>query len=91
MPKPILPVPIEEDIEKMVAQGVAKTRLCKLDVIRQGLRVGVPAFMRLLQPPRTPQRDWKVYIDDYPNASRTAAGYKSALKTKLRAKHESHR
>ena len=87
MPKPVLPVPIEEDIEKMVAQGVIKTWLCKLDLICQGLRLGVPAFMRVLQPPRKPQRDWNAYIDDHPNASHPASGYKAALKSKLRAKY----
>ena len=82
-----MPIPVEEDIERSVAAAVASTQLCKLDVLRQALRFGVPIMARLLARPDLPRPAWQDYVDDYPPASRPATGYKAALKRKLKAKH----
>ena len=83
----VMPIPVEEDIECSVTAAVASTQLCKLDVIRQALRFGVPMMTRLLARPYRRCHAWQDYIDDYPPATHTAAGYKTALKQKLKAKH----
>ena len=82
-----LPIPVEEDIDASIDQAVSATHLCKLDVIRQALRFGVPALSRLLAPPTGNRQPWQEYIDDYSPAQTVASGYKAALKSKLKDKY----
>ncbi len=86
-----MPIPVEEDIQRSVSAAVASTQLCKLDVIRQALRFGVPIIERLLAPPDRHRPAWQDYIDEYPHAEHAATGYKKALKLKLQKKHGSAR
>ena len=87
----IMPIPVEEDIDRSVSAAVVATHLCKLDVIRQALRIGVPAMSRLLAPPAGNRPAWQAYIDGYGEGTSVATGYKSALKAKLKEKHAGHR
>lgn len=87
----VMPIPVEEDIERSVAAAVSSTQLCKLDVLRQALRFGVPMMARLLAQPDRQRPAWQDYIDDYPAATHPATGYKATLKQRLKAKHGRYR
>lgn len=41
---------ISEDIEAQITQGVEISDLCKSDVIRQALKIGLPQFAARFQP-----------------------------------------
>lgn len=88
MKRDILPIPVEEDIDSAVRQVADATGLKLADVMRQGLRHGVPAFMERLsrasaeRPPKCLS-----YLDDYPRSSVAAKGYKAALREKLAKKY----
>jgi hypothetical protein len=41
---------ISEDLEKQIAEGMKISELCKADVIRQALRIGLPQFASRFQP-----------------------------------------
>ena len=41
---------ISEDIEAQIIQGVEISDLCKSDVIRQALKIGLPQFAARFQP-----------------------------------------
>jgi len=86
-----LPIPVEDDIDQSVAKAVKGTHLCKLDVLRQALRLGVPALSRLLAPPAANRPRWQDYIDDYGAGTSVARGYKAGLKARLETKHARHR
>jgi hypothetical protein len=88
MKRDVLPIPVEEDIDSAVRQAAETTGLKLADVMRQGLRHGVPAFMERLsrasaeRPPRCLS-----YLDDYPRSPVAAKGYKAALRKKLAKKY----
>jgi len=42
---------ISDDLEAQIAEGVKASDLCKADVIRQALRIGLPQFAARFQPP----------------------------------------
>jgi len=42
---------ISEDLETQIAEGMKVSELCKADVIRQALRIGLPQFASRFQPP----------------------------------------
>jgi hypothetical protein len=58
------------------------------DVMGQGLRHGVPAFVSRLRAVSA-ERPAKCldYLDEYPRSRVRAAGYKAALRTTIAAKH----
>jgi len=41
---------INEDLEAQIAQGVEISDLCKADVVRQALKIGLPQFVARFQP-----------------------------------------
>ena len=41
---------ISEDLDKQIAEGMKVSELCKADVIRQALRIGLPQFASKFQP-----------------------------------------
>lgn len=42
---------ISEDMEAQIREGIRVSELCKADVIRQALRIGLPQFAARFQPP----------------------------------------
>jgi hypothetical protein len=88
MKRGILPIPVDEDIDASVRQGAEATGLKLADVMRQGLRHGVPAFIQRLRA-ATAERPAKClhYLDDYPRSEVPAKGYKAALRKRLARKH----
>jgi hypothetical protein len=42
---------ISDDLEKQINAGMEVSELCKADVIRQALRIGLPQFAARFQPP----------------------------------------
>lgn len=88
MKRVVLPIPVEEDIDSAVRRAAETSGLKLADVMRQGLRHGVPAFMERLtrasaeRPPRCLS-----YLDEYPRSSAAAKGFKAALLNKLANKY----
>jgi hypothetical protein len=41
---------INEDLEAQIAQGIEVSDLCKADVVRQALKIGLPQFVARFQP-----------------------------------------
>jgi len=42
---------ISDDLDAQINAGVSASELCKSDVIRQALRIGLPQFAARFQPP----------------------------------------
>jgi hypothetical protein len=42
---------ISDDLEAQINEGIKISELCKADVIRQALRIGLPQFASRFQPP----------------------------------------
>lgn len=42
---------ISDDLEQRIKEGMEISELCKADVIRQALRIGLPQFAARFQPP----------------------------------------
>ncbi|MEW6303423.1 MAG: hypothetical protein AB1705_08135 [Verrucomicrobiota bacterium] len=42
---------ISDDLDAQINQGMRVSELCKADVIRQALRIGLPQFAARFQPP----------------------------------------
>jgi hypothetical protein len=42
---------ISDDLEAQIKAGIKVSELCKADVIRQALRIGLPQFASRFQPP----------------------------------------
>jgi hypothetical protein len=85
----ILPIPLEADLEALVRQGATDTGLKLSDVMRQGLRHGVPAFVRRLKSASIQNTPACLqYLDDYPAATSPAKGYKQKLHAKLAKKYD---
>lgn len=85
-----MPIPVDAEIYEMIRKSAKKTGLSMADVMRQGLRWGVPAFTQAITAPEGYRRPKSLdYIDDYPPASiDDARDLKKALKEKLRKKYE---
>lgn len=85
----VLPIPVEADIDALVRQGAEATGLKLADVMRQGLRLGVPAFVQRLRiaAAKRPPLCLK-YLDDYPRSRVAAKDYKGALRKKLAKKYD---
>jgi hypothetical protein len=58
----ILPVPVEREIKQLIVSGAKSTKLSQADVMRQGLKIGVPELVRRLRGPRRPLTD---YLDKF--------------------------
>jgi hypothetical protein len=84
----VLPIPVDDDIDLAVRQGAAAVGLKLADVMRQGLRHGVPAFIHRLRAVSV-ERPPKClgYLDEYPRSRARARGYKAALRRALASKH----
>ena len=87
-----LPVPVEADIDSLVKDGAARTGLSQADIIRSGLRRGVPAFVQdtlQLRERHTPAcLDW---LEDYPLSPVPAKDAKNYIRRKLQHKYGNHR
>ena len=85
----VLPIPVEADIDALVREGAATTGLKLADVMRQGLRHGVPAFVQRLRTAaaKRPPLCLK-YLDEYPRSPVPAKNYKAALRKKLGKKYD---
>jgi hypothetical protein len=89
MKSDVLPIPVEADIDALVREGAQITGLKLADVMRQGLRHGVPAFLQRLRVAAVERPAVCLgYLDDYPPSGIRAKGYKAALRTKLAKKHD---
>ncbi len=42
---------ISDDLDAQITEGIKTSELCKADVIRQALRIGLPQFAARFQPP----------------------------------------
>lgn len=58
----ILPIPVEPEIKRLIVSGAKATKLSQSDVMRQGLKIGVPELVRRLRGPRRPLTD---YLDKF--------------------------
>ncbi len=87
-----LPVPVEADIDDLVKAGAAQTGLSQADIVRSGLRRGVPAFVQDTLHAQSRRRDlsWG-WLDRYPRAVVPAKDSKDYLRQKLRRKYGVHR
>jgi hypothetical protein len=84
----ILPIPVDEDIDAAVRQGAEAVGLKLADVMRQGLRHGVPAFIHRLRAVMMERQPKCLdYLDDYPRSRARARNYKRALREILARKH----
>lgn len=93
MKRDVLPIPVEADIDDLVRQGAEATGLKMADVMRQGLRVGVPAFVQRLRRASVERVPGCLnYLDEYARSAAPAKGFKQELRRKLAKKHDgSHR
>lgn len=83
---------MEPDLEDMIAAAAKETGLSKSKLMRQGLRLGVPAVVARFKENQMRQRPASLdYLDDFPAAVVSARDSKSWLKDKLRSKHAAHR
>ena len=86
-----LPIPVESDISDLVKEGAARTGLSQADIIRSGLRRGVPAFVQdtLQAQQRRRNLSW-AWLDAYPRAIVAAKDSKAYLRQKLMKKYGAH-
>jgi len=83
-----LPIPVDPDIDAMVRRSAEVTGLKLADLMRQGLRHGVPAFVERLRTASASREPVCLgYLDEYPRSTTQATKYKSALKQKLAKKY----
>ena len=83
---------MEPDLQNLIAEAAKQTGLSKSRLMRQGLRLGVPAVVAQFKENQTRQRPASLdYLDDFPAASVTARDSKTWLKEKLCAKNAAHR
>lgn len=86
--KTIIPIPVDAEIYEMIKASAAATGFSMADVMRQGLRRGVPEFtekMKIAEGVRPPK--CLEYLDEYPRATVLAKDAKAALTQKLKKKH----
>ena len=84
----VVPIPVDADIAALVSAGAKATGLKKADVMRQGLRLGVPALVHRLTAPSVTRRPKCLeYLDEYPDANISAKDAKKALREKLALKY----
>ncbi|MBI2948528.1 MAG: hypothetical protein HYY23_12870 [Verrucomicrobia bacterium] len=85
----LLPIPVDADLNSLVRQAAGATGLKMADVMRQGLRHGVPAFVQRLRAANQerPPACLK-YLDEYPPSQVRAKGFKAELRRKLGRKYD---
>jgi hypothetical protein len=84
----ILPIPVDAEIHSLIKRGAEVSGLKQADVMRQGLRHGVPAFIQKIKMARlASEPKCLAYLDDYRASSVPAKGYKKALRAKLLKKY----
>ena len=84
----IVPIPVDADIAELVKNGAKATGLKKADVMRQGLRLGVPVLVQKLAIPNVSRRPKCLdYLDEYPDATIDPRDLKKALREKLARKY----
>ena len=49
--KTLAKMEISEEIDARINEGIKMSELCKADVVRQALRIGLPQFAARFQPP----------------------------------------
>jgi hypothetical protein len=88
MKRSILPIPVDAELRETIENPAKATGLKQADVMRQGLRHGVPAFVRRIQEftRQGPPVDFS-FMDKYPKAKISAKDVKKALKEKLVKKY----
>jgi hypothetical protein len=88
MKQAIAPIPIDAELDALIDDAATASGLKRADVMRQGLRHGVPAFLSRLND-ATVQRDPGnlAFLDKHPKSPVPAKEYKKALKEKLSRKH----
>lgn len=93
MKSAVLPIPVEEEIQRLVSQVAAQTGLSKADVMRLGLRHGVPLVARQVQTLRAPRLPaCFAYLEEYPLVpDETLRRRKMAFRRAMRRKHAAHR
>jgi hypothetical protein len=83
-----LPVPVEADIDSLVKDGASRTGFSQADIIRSGLRRGVPAFVEETMQSRHRHKpaclEW---LDDYPLSPVPAKSAKAYIRRKLHSKY----
>ena len=79
---------MDSDINKLVKDGAERTGLSQADIIRLGLRRGVPAFVQdtLQTQQRRRNLSW-AWLDAYPRAIVPAKVSKAYLRQKLSKKY----
>ena len=85
----VMPIPVDSDIDTLIRKAAEDSGLKLADIMRQGLRHGVPVFLdrlRIASAQCAPK--CLDYLDDYPKSSVPANGYKAALKAKLAKKYD---
>lgn len=83
---------MEPDLQELISDAAKETGLSKSKLMRQGLRLGVPAVVAQFKESQSRQRPASLdYLDDFPTSAVSAKDSKSWLKEKLRAKHAAHR
>ena len=84
----VVPIPVDGEIDEMISAAAKETGLKKADIMRQGLRHGVPAFVNAVKvaAQQAPLKCLE-YVDEYPRATVAARDVKKALKEKIRQKH----
>jgi hypothetical protein len=88
----ILPLPMEPDLQELISDAAKETGLSKSRLMRQGLRLGVPAVVAQFKENQTRQRPASLdYLDDFPISPVSARDSKRWLKEKLRARNATHR
>jgi hypothetical protein len=86
------PVPIDSDINKLIRDGAKRTGLSEAEIIRSGLRRGIPAFVQdtLQAEQRRRKLSW-AWLDAFPRASVPAKNCKAFLRHKLNKKYGTFR
>jgi hypothetical protein len=84
----VVPIPVDAEIADLVDRGAKMTGLKKADVMRQGLRLGVPALVQRLTETAVPRRPKCLdFLDEYPQSKVAARDVERALKQKMAEKY----
>ena len=84
----IVPSPLNDELEAAIREAAEATDLAKSDVMRHGLRLGVPLVVAQFKTKRNRRRPACLdYLDDFATAPVTARDAKAYLRKKLHAAH----
>lgn len=88
-----LPIPVEPDLQRLIAEVAGRTGLSKADVMRLGLRHGVPQVARQFDGLRQRRQPaCLAWLDEYPTVPEAKLRErKAAFREALKRKHASHR